>query len=556
MNVPFAIIIIYPVRTLGRIKINDMNPDALEYKRMEASSLYYTQVTWGLVPQPLKPEYYYRFQAGLTLKHKEWDAFCATVTKDWFMPYQDGMHLTWQQSLVLYGVDKAVRGECSLRISIVSGHGIGKSMILSIIILWFLFIHPFSQVACTSPGKEQMYDVLWKELKKWIDRMPPQMAALYEWQNSHVRMKEASETWFARAKTASKENTEALAGVHADWVLIAVDEASGVDEAIFETMEGSLTSGNILVFLISNGTRSEGYFYATHPHGKNGEEKHDSERWQNYSFSSLDSPRVDQKYVDGIIAKYGADSEQYNIRVLGKFPKSDMMDDSGYVPLLNENSINFQPDFGELVTFSTLSVMGVDPAGEGDDKTSWVIRDNFKAKKIYEEAKSTPQSIAERTLTLMELYGISDRNVVVDSFGVGADVGKHIAIASRGKANVYTVNAGEVCQREIDQELYINKRAEMYYKLKKWMQSGGEIVQNDNVKTELLTIKYKRALNGKIQIMSKLDMRKKYGFKSPNDADALALTFLRDIPKVAEQEVERARQIAEGEEDWDPFAVI
>ncbi len=552
MNVRCVTVIIYQVKIRGKIK---MYTDELEYKKMEQSSLYYTKSTWGLVPQPVKPQYQKQFAEGLKLKWKEWDAFCLTVTKEWFGDYIDGAHLTWQQSLVLYGVDKAVAGECSMRISIVSGHGIGKSMVLSILILWFLFIHPYAQVACTSPGKEQMYDVLWKELKKWIDRMPAEMAQMYQWESSHVRMREASETWFARAKTASKENTEALAGVHADWVFIAVDEASGVDEAIFETMEGSLTSGNILVFLISNGTRSDGYFYDTHPHGKNNEEKHDSERWQNYSFSSLDSPRVDQKYVDAIVAKYGADSEQYNIRVLGKFPKSGIMDDAGYVPLLEEKNIYTQPDFHDAITFSTLSILGVDPAGEGDDKTSWVIRDNFKARKVHEEAKSTPQSIAERTLTLMNLYEIQSHNVVVDSFGVGADVGKHIAIASRGRVNVTTVNVGETCERELDQELYINKRAEMYYKLKKWMQSGGEIVENDNMKNELLTIRYKRALNGKIQIMSKLDMRKKYGFKSPNDADAFALTFLRDIPKVSEAERARAQEIADNQ-DFDPFAVL
>ncbi len=123
-------------------------------------------------------------------------------------------HLTWQQALALYGVDKALRKEVPDRISIVSGHGIGKSTLLALLILWFLFVHPDSQVACTSPSKEQMYDVLWKELKKWLDKAPPQINQMYIWESSHIRMKESPEVWFARAKTSSKENTEALAGVH------------------------------------------------------------------------------------------------------------------------------------------------------------------------------------------------------------------------------------------------------------------------------------------------------------------------------------------------------
>ncbi len=517
------------------------------YNEMEKSSLYFIKTVWGLAPQPLHPDYKQKFIEGLRLKNKEWDEFARTVNATWFLPYEEGKHMTWQQSLILFGIDKAIRNECSPRISIVSGHGIGKSMVSSLLILWFLFVHPEAQVACTSPGKEQMYDVLWKELKKWIDRADVNIGKMYEWESSHIRMKESPMTWFARAKTASKENTEALAGVHADWVLMLCDEASGVDEAIFETMEGALTSGNILVFLVSNGTRAQGYFYDTH--------HKDSKRWQNYTFSSLDSPRVDTKYVTSIIEKYGEDSVQYAIRVLGKFPQEDGMDDSGYVPLLKDTDIRTQHDFGKTLNFSANSILGVDPAGDGDDKTSWVIRDNFKAKKIYEEAKSTAKSIAERTLTFMQEYNIRPRNVVVDAFGVGADVGKEIAIASRGQASVTTVNTGDKCELERDKDVYLNKRAMCFYEAKKWLASGGEIVENGNFKDELKGIRYKRNLAGLIQIMPKIDMKKKYGLKSPNDADAFSLTFLRSIPKQSEEYFDRAQQAID-EIDFDPFSVL
>lgn len=488
------------------------------YNEMEKSSLYFLKQVWGLTPQSIHPDKKEEFKKGLKLKGKEWDTFTNNVKASWFLPFEEGKNITWQQSLILFGVDKAIRGDIPLRISIVSGHGIGKSMTLSILILWFLFVHPEAQIACTSPGKEQLYDVLWKEIKKWIDRAYPSIGQMYEWESSHIRMKESPQTWFARAKTASKENTEALAGVHADWVMMAIDEASGVDEAIFETMEGSLTSGNILVFLISNGTRANGYFFDTH--------HKDKARWQNYTFSSLDSPRVDTKYVNGIVEKYGIDSIQYAIRVLGQFPKEDGMDDSGYVPLLKDSDIHTQPDFGNSLTFGDDAILGVDPAGDGDDKTSWVLRDTFKAKKLCEEAKSTSKSIAEKTMTLMLEYGVKPCNVIVDAFGTGMDVGKEIALASKGAINVTTVNTGDKCELEKDKEVYLNKRAMCFYEAKKWLQTGGEIVENGNFKEELQGIRYKRNLAGLIQIMPKIDMKKRYGLKSPNDADAFSLTFL------------------------------
>jgi len=501
------------------------------YLEMEKSSIYFLKQVWNLTPQKLKPEYKQIFKEGLALKGKDWDEFTKTINKDWYQTFEEGKNITWQQSLILCGVDKAIRGDIPLRISIVSGHGIGKSMILSILILWFLFVHPDCQIACTSPGQNQLFDVLWKEIKKWIERAYPSVGQMYQWETTHIRMKEAPNVWFARAKTASKENTEALAGVHADWVMMAIDEASGVDEAIYETMEGSLTSGNTLVFLISNGTRANGYFYDTH--------HRDSHRWQNYTFSSLDSPRVDQKYVNGIVEKYGVDSIQYAIRVLGQFPKEDGMDDSGYVPLLKATDIHTQPDYGNLINFGNDAVMGVDPAGDGDDKTSWVIRDQFKARKVFEEAKSTSKSIAERTMTLMLEYKIKPYNVIVDAFGTGMDVGKEIAIASRGAMNVTTVNTGDKCDRQEDKDVYLNKRAEIFYKAKIWLQSGGELVENGNFKDELLGIRYKRNLAGLIQIMPKIDMKKRYGLKSPNDADAFSLTFL--TPDFVDEPEERRR---------------
>lgn len=487
--------------------------------RLQASSLYFVEFMWGLVPQPVKEQHRESLEAILKLEGDDWEDAKKEISSHWFGAFEKGKHVTWQQFLVLKGIDKAMAGKARKKVSIASGHGIGKSAMVSWVILWFLFCHYDAQVPCTAPTADQMYDVLWKELSLWINRMPDNVKAKYDWATDHIRMTESPNTWFARAKTSSKENSEALAGVHSDNVLTVADEASGVEEQIFNTAEGSWTSGNILVLLISNPTRINGYFYDTHHKLK--------KTWQCFRFSSIESPVVDSDYEAKIAERHGRDSAEYGIRVLGVFPKEDSMDDSGYVSLLTEKNINEIPSEG--VVFSGVSIMGVDPAGDGKDKTSWLIRDNFKAMKITEERKSNPKTIAEKTLTLMTEYNIKMEDVVVDSFGVGADVGKEIALATNGKVSVTTVNVGEPCDSDEDKELYLNKRAEYYWKAKKWLHAGGEIVENKNFKEELLEQKYKRNLRGKIQIMPKVDMKKKYGYDSPNDADAFSLTFAREI---------------------------
>lgn len=521
--------------------------DQIEYQKMERSCLYFIKQTWGLVSQPVKKEYQLRFDLGLKLQGKNWDIFCKNISPYWFGEYVEGRHLTWQQSLALYGIDKGLRGEVPLRISIVSGHGIGKSMLLSVIILWFLFVHPQSQIACTSPGKEQMYDVLWKELKKWIDKMPENMSNLYVWESSHVRIKEAPETWFARAKTSSKENTEALAGVHADWVLIAVDEASGVEEPIFETMEGALTSGNVIVFIISNGTRSIGYFFDTH--------HKDAERWQNYAFDSEESPRVDTKYVNGIIAKYGKDSVQYFIRVKGKFPDEGVMDDSGYVQLFNEADIHLVPF--DLSWKPVGRVKGaLDASGEGQDEAEWAVRDRMRAAIVGEEKSSTPASMGIRTLTVCDKYDIDPIDFVIDAFGKGHQVSQEVAIATSKLKQVWRVtpiNTGDPCEEELDQEQYINIRAMIFYRMMLWSRAGGEFMDSPGLKDELLSIRFKRTGKGRIQIMDKVAM-KKLGFKSPNKADALSMTFLRS--DISVQENSSNGQGSSNDDDFDPHSTM
>jgi hypothetical protein len=397
-------------------------------------------------------------------------------------------------------------------------HNTGKSCTSSWLILWFLFTHYESQVACTSPGQQQLYDVLWKEIK----RMPLGFGNNFIWESSHIRMKDAPEVWFARAKTASKENTEALAGVHADWVMIIVDEASGVEEPIFETMEGALTSGNVVVFLVGNGTRSNGYFYDTHHKDQN--------RWQNYQFSSLDSPRVDAKYVQGIVDKYGSDSTQYAIRVCGNFPEEGLTDDKGYVQLFSEKDLHFVP-YDHLWIPVGRAICGLDTSGEGQDSTQWAIRDRQRAAIVASEQKSTSAGMANKTVTLCDKFNVDPIDTVIDAFGVGHSVAQEIALITSGNTKKFAwrvspVNVGDQCDDEYDKELYVNKRAEAFHKMMLWARAGGEFMESPRLKDELFSIRYKRTLSGRIQIMDKQSMSK-LGYSSPNMADALSLTFLR-----------------------------
>lgn len=258
-----------------------------------------------------------------------------------------------------------------------------------------------------------------------------------------------------------------------------------------------------------------------------------------------------------------------------KFPTADLMDTSGYISLIPDNRIIMMPKVGSKTTFIGRRILGIDPAGEGSDIASFVVRDAFTAEQVYSMKTSNPREIAMRALLLQAEYNIeSDNDIVVDGFGCGATVGQEVALATKGDVQVYTVMTGNKPTDEEkynttlferspaerhgddDRDIYLNLRALLSFRAKDWILKGGSIVDNPSFKNELSVIKYRRSLQGNtIQIMSKKEMAK-LGISSPNVFDAFSLTFMRDIGAKRQTAAERRAILAEREEVDDPYAVL
>jgi len=458
------------------------------YKKWQLSPLLFIKHIWKLAPQETKEDEFIK-----------------------------GKHLTWQQYELLKAVEDAINGRGLKRISVVSGKGTGKSTTLAWIILWFLFCHVDAQVPCTAPSADQMYDVLWKELASWLRKMPEQIQSCYELSTEYLRIREQPDTWFARAKTARKEKPEALQGIHGDHVLYIVDEASGVDDVIFSTAEGSLTNKNILMIMISNGTRNVGYFFESH--------HKDQKSWNCLSFNGEESPIVDKEFVDRIISKWGKDSDEYLVQVKGGFPRVDAIDKSGYSQLIYPEHIRTTQN-NQLIGRRRL---GIDPAGEGKDKTVWVIRDRFKARIYAVEKYSDTRSIAKKTVEIMLNEDILGQDVFIDNFGIGANIAQEIALSelNENRRRVIPINVGV----KSNDDSFLNIRSEAYWRLREWLIAGGQLIDHEGWQ-ELLTIRFKKELSNKMKIMSKEEMRR-HGYKSPDHVDALSLTFV--IPETLQR---------------------
>src|ERR1051325_10993772 len=73
-----------------------------------------------------------------------------------------GIEPTWQQAQILQALTPP-----GAKVSIRSGHGIGKSSSAAWAIMWFIETHDFAKIPCTAPSSHQLRDILWGELSKW-----------------------------------------------------------------------------------------------------------------------------------------------------------------------------------------------------------------------------------------------------------------------------------------------------------------------------------------------------------------------------------------------------
>jgi hypothetical protein len=93
------------------------------------------------------------------------------------------------------------------------------------------------------------------------------------------------------------------------------------------------------------------------------------------------------------------------------------------------------------------------------------------------------------------------------------------------------VNSGE---KALEPDRYSNRRAEMWGQMSDWLKTTPcRIPDNDSLHADLIGPSYKFDSNSRLMIERKEDMKKR-GLRSPDEADALALTFAAPVNPVSE----------------------
>lgn len=429
-----------------------------------------------------------------------------------------------------------------IRFSTASGHGIGKSVMVAFLIKFILDTRPFSMGVVTANTSDQLRTKTWAELGKWNSLSVTKH--LWNYNNSRGNLslsrvggKEVSTRWRCDGLTAKAENAESFQGLHAadSTPFFIFDEASGIEDPIWEARFGAGTDGEPMSFDFGNPTRKTGYFFENTV----GKYRH------RYITRQIDSRSVaitNKKYFEELREDWGEDSDLFKVKVKGEFP--------------NIGSVQFIPS--DLVAEAMMRdarhdkndpvYIGVDVARFGDNSTVICSRIGMDARsfkpKVFNRLDTV--QVTEKIIETVKEFKALGKNVAglfIDGGGLGAGP---VDMLRRLGYNPIDVNFG----KKAADRRYNRWGDQMWGYLRDALPRLA-IPNDSELSAQLTQREYAINPNGAIALESKQMMLER-GLASPDKADALALTFATTVNTTVRNLFNHQQNFAKHE--YDPFS--
>lgn len=437
------------------------------------------------------------------------------------------------------------RGRCAVP----SGRAMGKSRLDAGAALYFAATRPRSCVVLIAPTFKQIQKILWEELRSlyYATKVPlgGECALLA---STGARLGNGS-----RIFGITGTQPEDVAGIRAPEMLVLADEASGIPDPTYATLDGNLAGGGWML-LTGNPTRASGYF----------REACRSERWDRVHLPSTRSPNVIEgrivvpgiatlEWVEARRQEWGEDSPLYKIHVLGEFVELEegRLFSEALIAEAEQRWSEVQPT-GRLV-------IGLDPAGEsGDgDESAFACRRGKKVLRITARRGMTPDAHVVEVLGLAKTLGTGEPPlVVVDRDGyVGAKVYAALAAYRSQNEHAYDLRGVRGGERAKRQPMQIDRvRDEVWLALVDALRDGLAIPEDVKLTRELAAIRLERHVSGRSKVTGKDELRRELG-RSPDRADALALCAAVEVGG-AEVAISAASQVAPDPYEAEPERVL
>lgn len=424
-----------------------------------------------------------------------------------------------------------------IRMAVSSGHGIGKGVLSAWLTDWILSTRPHSQGTVTANTFPQLTTKTWATILKWTRWCIT--SHWFDLTHDRIRSRTHPDSWFVSAQTCREENSESFAGQHAatstSWYLF--DEASAIPDGIWEVAEGGLTDGEPMIFAWGNPTRNSGKFHRVCFGSERG-------RWEARVIDSRLCRFTNKDLINEWIEDHGEDSDFVRVRVRGLAPRAS---DQQFIDAERVYEAQHRP--APVVLDDEPLLCGLDVARGGDDSCVFRFRrglDGASVKPIKlsgEAARDSMRLVSTAADVLSETYhGRRVAVLFVDETGIGGPIVDRLR--QMGHRNVLGIQFGA---KSSDAHCE-NMRAFIWSQMREWL-TRGVIDRDVQLEMDLCGPGYGHNKRDKLVLEPKESMKKR-GLASPDDADALALTFAHHIgPQVKEEPAVAGRY-----RDYDPDA--
>lgn len=425
---------------------------------------------------------------------------------------------------------EAVRDHHSVAIR--SAHGIGKTYLMAVLALWWLYAKQ-GQVITTASSWDQVEGALWQAIHRLRAAAPVKLPG--EENLTQIRV---GHEWGAQGKSVAKATS--FQGIHHKHLLVLIDEAPGIEPGIHKAISSLTTGMKNRRVMVGNPTETGGPFHRAF----------EGKTWTKVHISGLDHPNIlygreiipgaiTQGWIDQVIEEEGVDSDYYQSRVLGEFPTGS---DSKVFPsslvdrAMDEEKYAAAMADPQQVTFPV--VLSLDIARFGRNRTVIVQRRGGVVEDIVSwQGQDTEKTYGQVVARWQATGAVA---VVVDEVGLGGPLVDRMAAHG---VPVHGFHAGKTARSDH----YKNRRAEL------WMRVRREFFDKDRIRLprlrqlreDLLAPSYAYDNGDKIVVEGKKSLEKQ-GVQSPDFADAVLMAFAADWELEAVDRVTAPPPWAEG----------
>ena len=404
-----------------------------------------------------------------------------------------------------------------IRMGVSSGHGIGKGALAAWLILWLMSTRPNAKGTITANTQTQLDDKTWAGLLYW-----KKLCLTGHWfeANSSILYRVGSrESWRCSPQSSKEENSEAFAGQHNanSTSFYVFDEGSAIPDEIFKVAEGGLTDGEPMIFIFGNPTRNTGAFHrALFGAGR--------DRWLGHVIDSRTCLFGNQALAAEWLADYGEDSDFFRVRVRGLPPLTSAL--QFIDPPLVEAA---QRRLSTALLDEPL-IAGVDVSGGGAAWTVVRFRRGMDARTLDPIRIPGSQSKLEDRQTIVARLAavLNDESperrvsaMFVDS-AFGAPLVERLH--ALGHDHVHEINFGGASPNAHQ----ANQRAYQWNAMKEWLPRAALPPLDHRLATDLCGPGFHLNKADQLVLESKESMQKR-GVASPDDGDALSLTWAQPI---------------------------